>query len=231
MFATTIPGLRLISRKSYFLLTATHVCGNLSNMNEKPKLTAKQKDVLKFIYETIRTDRIPPTVREIAHHFRFSSTGTVRDYLKALVKKGYIKISANKSRAIEIVREALFSVPILGKVQAGLPSLAVEEIEGYLNLDSLVFSDDSTFALRVRGDSMVDAGIMPDDLVLVRRQNVAQTGETVVAMIEDEATVKSLRRRGRDFFLEPANDNYSPIPVDQSVSIIGKVISVVRRFQ
>jgi len=200
-------------------------------MIEKQKLTSKQKDVLKFIYDSIKINNLPPTVREIAGHFKFSSTGTVRDYLKALVNKGYIRIAANKSRAIELVREALFSIPIIGKVQAGLPALAVEEIEGYLNLDSLVFSDDSTFALRVRGDSMIEAGIMPDDLVLVRKQSMAQTGETVVALVEDEATVKNLQRRGTDYYLEPANANYSPIPVDQRVSIIGKVISVVRRFQ
>ncbi|HQP10630.1 MAG TPA: transcriptional repressor LexA, partial [Candidatus Omnitrophota bacterium] len=163
-------------------------------MTEKRELTSKQKQVLKFIYETIRANHIPPTVREIAGYFHFSSTGTVRDYLKALMSKGYIRKKANKSRAIELVREMLFSIPILGKVQAGLPNLAVEEIEGYLNLDSLVFSDDSTFALRVRGDSMIEAGIMPDDLVLVRKQEVAQTGETVVALVEDEATVKNLKR-------------------------------------
>jgi len=196
----------------------------------KKKLTLKQKKVLKYIYDSIKGNSLPPTVREIAEHFNFSSTGTVRDYLKALVNKGYIRVSANKSRAIELVREMLFSVPILGIVQAGLPSLAVEEIEGYLNLDSLVFSDDSTFALRVRGDSMIEAGIMPDDLVLVKKQSTAQTGETIVAMIEDEATVKNLGRRGEDYYLEPANPAYSPILVDQKVSIIGKVISVVRRF-
>lgn len=200
------------------------------SMMEKKKLTSKQKEVLKFIYESIQGNSLPPTVREIAEHFHFSSTGTVRDYLQALISKGYIRTTRFKSRAIELVREALFSVPILGKVQAGLPNLAIEEIEGYLNLDSLVFSDDSTFALRVRGDSMINAGILPDDLVLVRRQNMAQTGETVVAMVEDEATVKNLRRRGSDYFLEPANPHYRPILVDQKVSIIGKVISVVRRF-
>ncbi len=199
-------------------------------MNRKQKLTFKQKQVLKFIYESIKYDNLPPTVREIASHFNFSSTGTVRDYLKALVSKGYIRIKANKSRAIEIIREALFSFPILGKVQAGLPALAVEEIEGYLNLDSLVFSDDTTFALRVKGDSMIEAGIMPDDLVLVRKQEMAQTGETVVALVDDEATVKNLQRRGADYYLEPANSNYEPILVDHRVSIIGKVISVVRRF-
>ncbi|MCR4338036.1 MAG: hypothetical protein NUV91_09565, partial [Candidatus Omnitrophica bacterium] len=109
-------------------------------MTKKSPLTPKQKDVLKFIYEKIKSTQLPPTIREIAAHFRFTSTGTVRDYLRALVKKGYIRTSPHKSRAIELIREALFSVPILGRVQAGLSTLAVEEIEGYLDLDSLVLS-------------------------------------------------------------------------------------------
>lgn len=197
---------------------------------DRPKLTAKQREVLKFIYKAVKAEHRPPTIREIAAHFGFSSTGTVRDYLRALINKGYIKVAANKSRAIELIREALFSIPILGRVHAGLPNLAVEEIEGYLNLDSLVFSDESTFALRVQGDSMTGAGIMPNDLVLVRKQSVAQTGETIVALINDEATIKNLGRRGEDYYLEPANPNYSPVKVDSSVAIVGKVISVVRRF-
>jgi len=194
------------------------------------ELTPKQKQVLKFIYKSIRLHQLPPTIREIAQQFDFNSTGTVRDYLKALIKKGYIRIAANKSRAIELIRENLFAIPIVGRVQAGLPSLAIEEIEGYLNLDSIVFSDESTFALRVKGDSMIDAGILPDDMVLVKKQSVAQTGETVVALIHDEATVKRLGKTGRDYFLEPANPRYKPIKVDEHVSIIGRVISVIRRF-
>lgn len=199
-------------------------------MNQTPSLTARQKDVLKFIYQKVKQSNLPPTLREIAKHFGFSSTGTVRDHLRALVNKGYIKVSANKSRAIELIKESLFSIPILGRVQAGLPTLAVEEIEGYLDLDSLVFSDDTTFALRVRGDSMIDAGIFADDLVLVRKQSIAQNGETVVALVGEEATVKYLRKRGGQYFLEPANPKYEPIPVNEDVSIIGKVISVIRRF-
>lgn len=201
-----------------------------NNIGMTNELTVKQKEVLKFIYETIKSNHIPPTIREIAKHFDFSSTGTVRDYLKALVDKGFIKIAANKSRAIELVREAIFNIPILGQVRAGLPNLAVEEIEGYLNLDSLVFSDDDTFALRVKGDSMNGAGILPSDLVLVKRQNIAKTGETIVALIGDEATVKYLQKRGKDYFLEAANPKYDPIKVDENVSILGKVISVIRRF-
>jgi len=197
----------------------------------KTKLTDKQKDVLKFIYDRIKQANLPPTIREIGEHFGFGSTGTVRDYLHALTQKGYIRPTATKSRAIELVRSALFSFPIIGGVQAGLPTLAVEEIEGYLDLDSLVFSDDDTFALRVKGDSMINAGILPDDLVLVKRQSVAQTGETVVAMVgKEEATVKYLRKRDGMYYLEPANPAYQPIPVNEDVSIIGKVISVVRRF-
>ncbi len=199
-------------------------------MMNRQKLTQKQNDVLKFIYKTIKSTQLPPTLREIAAHFGFSAVGTVRDHLKALVNKGYIKITQNKARAIELVREALFSVPILGSVQAGLPTLAVEDIEGYLNLDSLVFSDDNIFALRVKGDSMLGAGIMPGDMVLVKKQEMAQTGETVVALIGDEATVKYLHKRNGRFYLDPANDKYQPLLVDEGVSIIGKVMSVIRKY-
>jgi len=199
-------------------------------MNSLATLTTKQKQVLKFIYQKIKNTQLPPTIREIGEQFGFSSTGTVRDYLNVLVRKGFIRISAHKSRAIELVKTNLFSIPILGRVHAGLPSLAVEEIEGYLDLDSLVFSDDSTFALRIRGDSMVDAGILPDDLVLVRKQKTAQLGDIVVALIHDEATVKYLRKYNRQFYLEPANSNYQSIPVNEDVTILGKVISVIRKF-
>ena len=200
-------------------------------MNNSLPLTLKQKEVLKFIYDTIKVNQLPPTLREIASHFGFSSTGTVRDHLRALVQKGCLRISANKSRAIEIVREALFSIPVLGSVKAGLPSLAVEDIEGYLNLDSIVFSDENIFALRVKGDSMIEAGIMQGDMVLVRRQSMAQTGETIVALIGEEATIEYLRRKGNDFYLEPANPKYEPRLITPDISIIGKVISVIRRYQ
>jgi repressor LexA len=199
-------------------------------MKDTQALTTKQKDVFRYIYQEIKHTNRPPTIREIGAKFGFSSTGTVRDYLNALTNKGFIKICRNKSRAIEIIREKIFQIPVLGKVQAGLPTLAVEEIEGYLDLDSLVFSDDDTFALRVRGDSMIDAGIMPDDLVLVKRQSMAQTGDTIVAIIGDEATVKKLDKQDGRYYLQPANPNYQPILIDDRVSIIGKVISVVRKL-
>ncbi|MCD4780554.1 MAG: transcriptional repressor LexA [Candidatus Omnitrophica bacterium] len=194
------------------------------------KLTSKQKAVLKYIYDSIRYHKLPPTVREIAQHFKFKSTGTVRDYLKILVREGVIRITANKSRAIELVYENLFAIPILGRVQAGLPTLAVEEIEDYLNMDSLIFSETDTFALRIKGESMINAGIFSGDLVLVQKQNIAQTDEIVVAVIGEEATVKRLKKKGARYFLEPANPHYQDIIVDEQVNIIGKVISVIRRF-
>ena len=192
-------------------------------------LTDKQKNVLRFIFNEITNEKIPPTIREIAQEFGFSSTGTVRDYLKALVDKGYIRISEGKARAIELVKEA-FRVPILGVVAAGNPTLAVEDIEGYVDLDDVYFSDSDIFALRVKGDSMIEAGIMPNDLVMVRRQSVAQVGEIVVALIGDEATVKRLSRIGTHYFLVPANPKYEPIPVTEETSIIGKVMTSIRRY-
>jgi repressor LexA len=193
-------------------------------------LTDKQKDVLKFIYEQIRFKQLAPTVREIGEHFGFSSTGTVRDHLSALVKKGYIRIQEGKSRAIELVKEALFQIPVLGRVQAGMPVYAAEDLLGYLNLDRFVFPEPDVFALRVRGQSMKDAGIMENDFVLVRKQEHAQPGDIVVALAGEEATIKRLARRGSDFFLDPSNPDFSPIPMSADISIIGKVLQVVRDY-
>ncbi|MBF0387056.1 MAG: transcriptional repressor LexA [Candidatus Omnitrophica bacterium] len=194
------------------------------------KLTSKQKDVLKFIYEQIRFKQLAPTIREIGDHFSFSSTGTVRDYLNALVTKGYIRIQEGKSRAIELVKEALFQVPVIGRVQAGQPVYAAEDLLGYLNLDQFVFPEPDVFALKVRGLSMRDAGIMDGDFVLIRKQEHAQPGDIVVAIMGEEATVKRLAKRGAHLFLDPANPDFRPIPLTAEVSIIGKVLQVVRDY-
>jgi len=193
-------------------------------------LTDKQKSVLKFIYERIRSQHSAPTIREIGEHFGFSSTGTVRDHLHALVQKGYIRIQEGKSRAIELVKEALFQVPVLGRVQAGQPVYAAEDLVGYLNLESLVFPEPDVFALKVRGQSMRDAGIMEGDFVLIKKQDHAQIGDIVVALIGEEATVKRLAKRGNAYFLDPANPDFQPIPVTEETSIIGKVLQVVRDY-
>jgi len=199
-------------------------------MNENTTLTQKQKDVLKFIYTQVRARNIAPTIREIAAHFGFSSTGTVRDYLKALTTKGYIRIEEGKSRAIELIREAICQVPVLGRVQAGNPVYAVEDLMGYLNLDKIIFPEPDVFALRVRGDSMKDAGIMADDFAVIKRQDFAKVGDIVVAMVGEEATIKRLVKTNNKYFLQPANDNFQPIPVTENVTIIGKLLNVVREY-
>ena len=198
-------------------------------MAQQMILTKKQKQVLKFIYECIKDKQLPPTLREIAEYFQFSSTGTVRDHLKALIHKGYIKVSKNKSRAIELVKEALLQVPVLGQVRAGQPIYAVEDLVGYLNLEDVIFPEKDVFALRVKGDSMSGAGIMEGDFILIKRQTMAQVGEVVVALIGDEVTVKTLRKR-QEIFLDPSNPRYQPIPVDENVSIVGIVINVIRKY-
>ena len=193
-------------------------------------LTSKQKEVLKFIYEQIRFKQLAPTIREIGERFHFSSTGTVRDYLNALVNKGYIRVQEGKSRAIELVKEALFQVPVLGRVEAGQPVYAAEDLLGYLNLDQFVFPEPDVFALKVRGLSMRDAGIMDGDFVLIRKQEHAQPGDIVVAIIGEEATVKRLAKRGANLFLDPSNPDFRPIPLTAEVAIIGKVLQVVRDY-
>ncbi len=200
-------------------------------MTENTTLTQKQKDVLKFIYTQVRAKNIAPTIREIASHFGFSSTGTVRDYLKALTTKGYIRIEEGKSRAIELIREAICQVPVLGRVQAGSPVYAVEDLMGYLNLDKIIFPEPDVFALRVKGDSMIDAGIMANDFAVIKRQDFAKVGDIVVALVgDDEATIKRLVKTGNKYFLQPANVNYEPIPVTENVTIIGKLLNVVREY-
>ncbi|MFH1045498.1 MAG: transcriptional repressor LexA [Candidatus Omnitrophota bacterium] len=193
-------------------------------------LTEKQKRVLRFIAQRIWREKNVPTIREIAKAFKFSSTGTVRDYLRALQQKGYIKLTRKKSRAIELNAQKLLNIPIIGHISAGHPTLAYEDIEGYLNLERVFFQDEHIFALRVKGDSMVDAGIMSDDLVLVRRQLLCASGDIVVALIGGEATVKYYRTRKDKAYLEPANKKYTPIAIQDDFSVIGKVISVVRRY-
>jgi repressor LexA len=192
-------------------------------------LTNKQKEVLAFIRKMVRGG-LPPTIREIAAEFGFSSTGTVRDYLRALREKGYIILNRHKSRAIELTEKGMFKIPILGRVPAGVPVLAVENIEDYFNVDKLFAQKDDLFFLRVHGDSMIGAGIMPDDLVLVKKQPCAQNKDIVVCRVDGEVTVKILKSRENRFFLEPANKNYSIIPLNENSQIVGKVITAVRSY-
>ncbi len=192
-------------------------------------LTQRQREVLNFIRRKISTEKLTPTIREIARYFGFSSTGTVRDHLLALSKKGYLKLNKNKARALELTAEEQ-GLPIVGMVACGKPQFAQEDIEGYLQMDKIFKPGLELFCLRARGDSMSGAGIIEGDLVVVRRQPQAQNGEIVVALIGDEATVKFLRRRKNKYYLEPANKKYRALPFTESTSIVGKVVSVVRKY-
>lgn len=195
----------------------------------RESLTEKQRLVLDFIRSRISGgERLAPTIREIAARFGFSSTGTVRDHLEALARKGCLTLRRGKARAIELDRR-LFGIPIVGRVAAGEPKFADQDIEGYLEPYEQA-SGEELFCLRVKGDSMKGAGILEGDLVVVRRQPKADPGDIIVALIDDEATVKTLRKAGREYFLDPANERYRPIHFKSPAKVLGKVVTVVRKY-
>jgi repressor LexA len=199
-------------------------------------LTSRQQKLLTYILDSIRSGGRPPTIREICRAFGYRSTGTARDHLHALEAKGHLKKLRGKSRGLvprnwpRILRGEFPPMPILGRVPAGGPLLAEENIEGTLDL-SEEFAGQKVFALKVRGDSMIEAGICEDDLVVVRAQDHAEEGEIVVALVDGEATVKRLARRNGKPWLQPANDRYQPIPVEGDTKVLGKVIGVIRSYE
>lgn len=201
-------------------------------------LTARQSEILQFIHAYSRTHRIPPTVREIGAHFGISPKG-VFDHLQVLERKGRLRRAARGSRMMEVVSSSKrteepqpvgLSVPVIGRVAAGLPLLAEQHIEEHLVVDPRLASRGGLFALHVNGQSMVGAGILDGDYVIARQQHTAEAGDIVVALIEDEATVKRLRRRGRTWQLEPENPAFPVIPVTEPLTIQGKVLAVYRRL-
>jgi len=198
----------------------------------KKELTSKQEKVLNFIRNGIRNN-MPPTIREIAKESGFSSTGTVRDYLGALEKKGYLKRLASKSRAIELTEAQQKGIPILASITAGSPDMVYEDIQGYLNPDDLFLgrlSQNDVFALKVKGDSMTDAGINDGDIAVIKKQPTAQDGDIIAALVNNnEATLKTFRHRNKTAYLEPANHNYQPI--HKEFSVIGKLITIVRKYR
>lgn len=195
------------------------------------KLTEKQKKVLDFIRDC-QKQGIPPTIREIAKKMGFSSTGTVRDYLTALEKKGAIRRRKCLSRSIEIT-SYYFKIPILATITAGKPNLAYEDIEGYLDPNDLYLgrlSQDDVFALRIKGDSMMDAGIQEGDIAIIKKQSVANDGDIVAAVTKDnEATLKILRKKDKNYYLEAANKKYAPI--FDEFFIAGKLIAIIRKYR
>ena len=194
------------------------------------ELSKMQQQIYDFLVSYIRSRGYPPSVREIGEAVGLKSPSTVHFHLKHLEEAGVIEKGAGKGRAITLTAPPLpeDKVPIVGNVAAGSPILAQECIEDYLTFDTGGRSGEF-FALRVRGESMLGAGILPGDLVVVRRQETANSGEIVVAMIEDEATVKRLFRKNGRTWLLPENDAYSPIDVTYA-QILGKVAAVVRRY-
>ncbi len=192
-------------------------------------LNEKQQKVLSFVKERLQDD-IPPSVREICEATGIKSTSTVHAYLKRLEDEGYIDRRSGLNRAIRLPGESVTRVPLLGKVTAGMPILAVEEVEDYVPFSGgSQYQSGELFALRVTGTSMINAGILDRDVVIVKRTNTAQNGDIVVALIEDEATVKRIYMEKDHIRLQPENDAFEPIIVKEA-AVLGKVVSLVRYF-
>ena len=202
------------------------------------ELTQKQRRILDFIREYLIKHGAPPTIREIGKRFNISSTNGVRTHLTALEKKGVIRRHSYRSRGIELTERALTvasftSVPILGRVAAGQPIFADEELEGRIGVDEELLKGEGLFALRVRGNSMIEAGIMDGDLVFARKQSVFNRGDIVVAIIEDDATVKYYFPENGRIRLEPANSSFEPLIIEKNnprFAIAGKVVGVFRKY-
>ena len=191
-------------------------------------LTAKQQKVLSFLQERAQTG-VPPTVREICIAAGIKSTSTVHTYLKILEEGGYIERNGRLNRSIRMPGETVARVPLLGKVTAGLPITAVEEVTDYVPYSGGGYEPGELFALRVSGTSMLYAGILDNDIVIVRKTPAAENGDIVVALLGDEATVKRIYFEKDHIRLQPENDAFEPIIVKEAV-VLGKVISLVRNF-
>ncbi len=200
------------------------------------QLTPKQKKIYEFLSASIREKGYAPSIPEIGQRFKIASTRGVFDHLKALERKGYIRRVGK--RAIEIVsskgRSALpeaKEVPIIGRIRTGVPLLAEENIEGSLAVANEIARGKETFALKVKGDSMIEDGILDGDHVIIRRQESAENGDIVCALIGDEATLKGFYRNGNEVTLKPANKNYEPIIVTKGeFRILGRAVGVIRKL-
>ena len=201
------------------------------------KITDKQREILEYIKTEILNRGYPPAVREICEAVKLKSTSSVHAHLETLEKNGYIRRDPTKPRAIEIVdenfnltRREMVNVPIVGKVAAGEPILAVENIENYFPIPAEFMPNEPTFILQVQGESMINAGILDGDYVLVQQQPTANDGDMVVALVDDSATVKTFYKENGYYRLQPENDFMDPIIVSE-VMIMGKVIGTFRFFK
>ncbi len=200
------------------------------------KITAKQQQILDYIKDEILKKGYPPTVREIGETVNLKSTSSVHSHLETLEKNGYIKRDPTKPRAIEIcddsfqiVRTEMVSLPVIGNVAAGQPIFAEENIEDYFPVPADMVPKGESFILKVRGDSMINAGIFSGDRIFVNSCSTANNGDMVVAMIEDGATVKTFYKENGHIRLQPENDDMDPIIVDDC-QIVGKVFGVFRFY-
>jgi repressor LexA len=199
-------------------------------------LTSRQEKLLQVIEEIQAKRGYAPSLHELAQAMGITSLQGVKDHLAALERKGYVRRTPGRRRAIEVIQRLVpleGSLPILGRVAAGRPLLAVENREGTLSLSTEMLGTGEHFALRVQGDSMIEAGISDGDYVIVRQQETANPGEIVVALLGEEVTVKRLRKKGATLFLEAANPTYAPIPLTGSSvtpRILGTVVGLYRNF-
>ncbi len=194
------------------------------------ELNETQKRIYEYLAEQVQRG-VPPTVREIGKAVGLKSTSTVQLYLDVLEEAGYIERNPLHKRSIRVKgeHEPVTQVPLIGTVTAGMPILAVESIEGYIPFGSNASEDRTLFALRVRGESMINAGILSGDIVIVEKTPTAENGDIVVALIEDEATVKRFYKENGHFRLQPENDDYAPI-ITSELLILGKVVALQRVY-
>lgn len=208
----------------------------------RKKNSDKQKQILDFVNRQVQEKGYPPSVREICKAVGFKSTSTVHSYLTILEEKGLIVKEPTKTRALKVVdknkkslegyisKQEIENVPIVGKVTAGQPILAVENIEDTFPVPIEYLENSTTFILRIKGNSMINKGIFDGDLVIVKQQSTAKNGDIVVALIDDEATVKTFYKEKDHFRLQPENDDYEPIIVKDNLSILGKVVALFRKL-
>ncbi len=200
------------------------------------RISDKQKEILEYMKQEILNKGYPPTVRDICEAVKLKSTSSVHSHLETLEKNGYIRRDPTKPRAIEIIddnfnmtRREMTNVPMVGRVAAGEPILAVENIESYFPIPTEYMPNAESFMLKVKGESMINAGIFDGDQILVEKCNTARNGDMVVALVDDSATVKTFYKENGHIRLQPENDSMDPIIVDDC-EIMGKVFGVFRFF-
>jgi repressor LexA len=204
-----------------------------------PELTAEQARVFNFISKHRQEKGYPPTVRDIAEALGYKSPNNVRQHLRLIEQKGFIKLQQGKARGIDIPAAAseeytvdAIGVPLIGNVAAGLPITAIENVDGYVTLDKSIFRGDDLFALRIKGDSMSGMGVLNGDIVVIKKKNSAEHGEVVVVIIDGDATLKRYMKLGDRVFLHPENPAYEDIVLQpgSSIQVAGKLVGVIRKY-